>query len=150
MKSIVLGLGNMVFGDEGVGLRVIKELQQQNHDKNITLEGWEVAGLNMLEKLSGFDRVIVIDAIRNRGKAGEIRVISPREMIPTLHTGAPHDFNFITGQIYGERIGVYLPDKLDIVAIEIPERITFGEELTAEVAKAVPKAVALIREILGE
>jgi hydrogenase maturation protease len=59
MKTMVLGLGNPIFGDDGVGLRVIEELKKQIHDKDITVESAELAGLDMLETLSGYDRVII-------------------------------------------------------------------------------------------
>jgi hydrogenase maturation protease len=150
MKTMVLGLGNPIFGDDGVGLRVIEELQKQIHDKDITIEGCELAGLDMLETLSGYDRVIIIDAIQTGGRAGEIYQLTPNDLKSTVHTGTPHDVNFSTALEFGERIGVKLPAKIDIVAIEIAPNVAFSEKLTPEIEKVVPEAVKRVREMLGD
>jgi hydrogenase maturation protease len=141
MKTMVLGLGNPIFGDDGVGLRVIEELSKSIHNPDITIEGCELAGLDMLEKLSGYDRVINIDAIQTGGRVGEIYQVTPDDLKPTIHTGTPHDVNFSTALEFGERIGVKLPLKIDIVAIEIAPNVTFSEKLTWEIEKVIPDVV---------
>ena len=150
MKTMVLGLGNPIFCDDAVGLHVVEELQKQIHDKDVTVEGLALAGLDMLETLSGYDRVIIIDAIQTGGKAGEIYRLTPESLKSTIHTGTPHDVNFATALELGERIGIKLPTKIEILAVEISEATTFGETLTPEVAKAVPKAVKEVLKILKE
>jgi hydrogenase maturation protease len=150
MKTMVLGLGNPIFRDDGVGLRVIEELRKQVHDNNVTIEGAELAGLDMLETLSRYDRVIIIDAIQMGGRVGEIYRLTPEDLKPTSHTGTPHDVNFSTALAFGERIGIKLPLKIDILAIEIPNAINFGETLTPEVEKVVPQCVKEVLEMLRE
>ncbi len=150
MKTMVLGLGNPIYCDDAVGLHVVEELKKQIHDKDITIEGMELAGLDMLETLSGYDRVIIIDAIQTGGKAGEIHRLAPESLKSTIHTGTPHDVNFATALELGERIGVKLPSKIEILAIEISSATTFGETLTPEVEKAVPEAVKEVLKILKE
>ena len=144
-----MGLGNPIFGDDGVGLRVVEELQKQIHNADITIEGAELAGLDMLEKLSGYDRVIIIDAIQTGGRAGEIYQLTPEDLKSTVHTGTPHDVNFTTALEFGERIGVKLPSKIDIVAIEIAPNVAFSEELTPEIEKVVPQAVKRVIRLIG-
>jgi hydrogenase maturation protease len=149
-KTMVLGLGNPIFGDDGVGLRVIEELQKQVQNPNITIEGAELAGLDMLETLSGYDRVIIVDAIQTGGRAGDIYQLTPDDLKSTIHTGTPHDVNFSTALEFGERLGVKLPSKIDIVAIEIAPNVAFSEELTPEIEKVVPEVVKRVVEILGD
>jgi hydrogenase maturation protease len=148
MKTMVLGLGNPIFGDDGVGLKIIEILQKQIHDKDITIEGAELAGLDMLEKLSGYDRIIIIDAIQTGGKVGEIFHLTPEDLKSTIHTGTPHDVNFTTALEFGERIGVKLPSKIDILAIEIAPNVAFSEELTPAIEKVVPEAVKKVMRLL--
>lgn len=148
MKTMVLGLGNPIFRDDGVGLRVAEELKQKIHDKDITIEIAELAGLDMLEMLSGYERVIIIDAIQTGGRVGQIHRLTPESLKPTIHTGTPHDVNFSTALEFGERIGVKLPSRIDILAIEIPEAVTFGETLTPEIEKVVPECVSIVLEML--
>jgi hydrogenase maturation protease len=150
MKTMVLGLGNPIFGDDGVGLRVIEELQKHVQNFDITLEAAELAGLDMLEKLSGYDRVIIIDAIQTGGRVGEIYHLTQDDLKSTVHTGTPHDVNFSTALEFGERIGVKLPSKIDIVAIEIAPNVAFSEKLTPEIEKVVPEAVKRVMGLLEE
>jgi hydrogenase maturation protease len=150
MKTMVLGLGNPIFGDDGVGLRVVEELQKQIHDKDITIEGAELAGIDMLEKLSGYDRVIIVDAIQTGGRAGEIYQLTPEDLKSTVHTGTPHDVNFSTALEFGARIGVKLPSKIDIVAVEIAPNVAFSEQLTPEIEKVVPEAVEKVITMLKD
>jgi hydrogenase maturation protease len=150
LKTMVLGLGNPIFGDDGVGLRVIEELQKQVQNPDITIEGAELAGLDMLEKLSGYDRVIIIDAIQTGGRVGEIYQLTPEDLKSTVHTGTPHDVNFTTALEFGQRIGVKLPSKIDIVAIEIAPNVAFSEELTPEIEKVVAEVVKRVIEMLKD
>jgi len=150
MKTIVLGLGSTIFRDDGVGLRVADELKKLVNDKNTTIECAELAGMDMMETLSGYDRVIIIDAIQTGGRVGEIYRFTPESLKSTSHTGAPHDVNFSTALEFGERIGVKLPLKIDILAIEIPEAVIFGETLTPEIEKVVPECVNMVLGMLKE
>ncbi len=150
MKTMILGLGNPIFNDDGVGLRVADLLKELVHDNDVTIESAELAGIDMLETLSGYDRVIIIDAIKTGGQAGDIYRLTPQDFKSTIHTGTPHDVNFTTALEFGARIGVKLPEKIDIVAVEIPAAVTFGEMLSPDVEKAVPECVRLVVEMLKE
>jgi hydrogenase maturation protease len=150
MKTMILGLGNPIFNDDGVGLRVSDLLKELVKDKDVTIESAELAGIDMLETLSGYDRVIIIDAIKTGGHAGDIYRLTPQDLKTTIHTGTPHDVNFTTALEFGARIGVKLPEKIDIIAVEIPAAITFGETLSPAVEKAVPECVRLVMRMLKE
>jgi hydrogenase maturation protease len=150
MKTMILGLGNPIFNDDGVGLRVSDTLKETIRDKDITIESAELAGIDMLETLSGYDRVIIIDAIKTGGQVGDIYRLTPQDLKSTIHTGTPHDVNFTTALEFGARIGVKLPEKIDIIAVEIPEGVSFGEKLSPDVEKAVPQCVQLVMVMLKE
>ncbi len=73
MKTVVLGLGNPILTDDGVGLRVARELEGRLDQQEATVMETSLAGLNMLDLLAGYDRAIIIDAIQTiGGKAGQI------------------------------------------------------------------------------
>ena len=78
MKTLILGLGNPLLRDDSVGLRVIQELQ----DRLAARPGVEVSedywgGLRLMERMIGFDRVIVVDAMRSGEPPGSIRKLAP-------------------------------------------------------------------------
>ena len=153
MKTIVIGLGNPILSDDGVGVRVAEEVQSHlSKDSEIKVTEVSVGGLTLMESMIGFDRVILIDAIQlDDNQPGQIHRISLQdlqEISPTQHSASPHDTNLITALELGQRIGLELPKEIIIYAIEVENVIDFGEELTPAVAAALPEATLAVLEEL--
>ena len=67
----ILGVGNILFSDEGFGVRVVEKLDESyEFPENVSIIDGGVLGLNLLGVISEADRLIVIDAVRNKGEAG--------------------------------------------------------------------------------
>ena len=78
----ILGVGNILFSDEGFGVRVVEKLDESyEFPENVSLVDGGVLGLNLLGVISEADRLIVIDAVRNKGEAGTLYRIE-KEAIP--------------------------------------------------------------------
>ncbi len=91
-RTLVLGLGNPILSDDSVGLRVVQELQKillPRKDLVIDEDHW--GGLRLMERLAGFDRAIIIDAIQSGAAPGTIRCLHPNE-IPTQHSASTLTF----------------------------------------------------------
>jgi len=147
-KTLVLGLGNPILCDDGVGPRIAMELEGKL-DGNVTVAEASLAGLNLLDLLAGYDRAIIIDAIKTgEGKPGRIYRLGIEDFKDTCHAASTHDVNLATALELGGRLGMSLPRRIDIVAIEVADTSRFGEELTPEVAAAVPACVEMIIEEL--
>ncbi|MCP4110218.1 MAG: HyaD/HybD family hydrogenase maturation endopeptidase [Desulfobacteraceae bacterium] len=70
---MIMGVGNILFSDEGFGIRVIEKIQERfNLPDNVSVIDGGVLGLNLLGVISEADRLIVVDAIRNKGEAGSL------------------------------------------------------------------------------
>lgn len=67
MKTLVLGMGNPILCDDGVGIRVARVLLEKPQLPDVTIEEFSLAGMDLLELLSGYDRAIIIDAIEADG-----------------------------------------------------------------------------------
>ena len=152
MKTVVLGLGNPILSDDAVGLRVVKELEGRVDQQEVTLIETSVAGLGMLDFLTGYDRAIIIDAIQTvGGQAGQIYRLDPEALDFTRHAASPHDVNLATALELGKRLELSLPQQIIIFAIEVADASTFSEECTPEVRRAIPACVEMIiQEINGE
>ncbi len=152
MKTLVLGLGNPILTDDGVGPQVARELEGRLDHQEVTVMESSLAGLNMLDLLAGYDRAIIIDAIQTRqGKVGQIYRLEPEAFDVTRHTASPHDVNFATALELGKRLGLALPRQIDIFAIEVADTSTFSEECTPEVRQAIPVCVKMIiQELKGD
>jgi hydrogenase maturation protease len=144
MKTLVLGLGNPILADDGVGPRVARELEGKL-DREATVMEASLAGLDILDLLAGYDRAIIIDAIQTiGGRAGRIYRIDPEAFDATRHTASPHDVNFATALELGKKLGLALPSRIDIFAIEVADASHFSEECTPEVTEAIPLCAEMI------
>jgi hydrogenase maturation protease len=70
---MILGVGNLLFTDEGVGIHVIRKLRERYHfPENVSIQDGGVLGINLLGVISAADHLIVVDAVKNRGKPGDL------------------------------------------------------------------------------
>ena len=152
MKTLILGLGNPILSDDGVGLLVARVLQSRLKQQEITVMEASIAGLDFLELLAGYDRVIIIDAIQtSQGKAGQIYRFGPDALDATRHASTPHDINFATALELGKRLGLVLPQQITIFAIEVEDVSSFSEQCTPEVGRAIPVCVEMVsKELNGQ
>jgi hydrogenase maturation protease len=144
-KTLILGLGNSLLCDDGVGICVAAELKNRVDRPEITVMETGVAGLSLLDLLIGYDRAIIIDAIQTvGGKAGQIYRLDPKAFDTALHTASSHGIDFTTALEFGKKLGLPLPQQIVIFAIEASDVSTFSEECTPEVKQAVPACVEMV------
>ncbi|MBA7698006.1 hypothetical protein ES703_106680 [subsurface metagenome] len=103
------------------------------------------AGLGLLDLITGYDKLIIVDAIQTKGgQAGKIYRLSVENLSDTRHLASPHDINLATALELGKKLGLALPQRIIIFAIEVVDVTTFGEKCTPEVEKAIPLAVSTV------
>lgn len=150
MKTLVLGLGNPILTDDGVGFAVVEQVKKRLDGGNVTVSQASVGGLSLLELVAGYDRVIIIDAIQTGvGQPGEIHHLSSEEFHGRLRAGSSHYVSLGTALEFGRQLGMDIPKEIAILAVEVGDVSTFGEELTPSVAAVVPKVVELVLEELA-
>jgi hydrogenase maturation protease len=144
-KTLILGLGNSLLCDDGVGIYVAAELKNKVDRPEITVMETGVAGLSLLDLLVGYDRAIIVDAIQTvGGKAGQIYRLEPKAFDTALHTASAHGIDFTTALEFGKKLGLPLPQQIIIFAIEASDVSTFNEECTPEVTRAIPTCVEMV------
>ena len=150
MKTIILGVGNPILGDDGVGIHVIRKLKKQIKKENVTIDEAITGGMNLLDLLLGYDKAIIVDAIIAEGSnAGEVRRI-PLSNFSSMHSCNPHDVSLPEAIQLAEKLGEgRVPKEIIIIGItmrQLPNE--FGESLSSEISAAVPKAIDMtIKEI---
>jgi hydrogenase maturation protease len=148
-KTLILGMGNPLLCDDGVGLRVAAELKDRVEQPEITVMETGIAGLSLLDLLVGYDKAIIIDAIQTvGGKAGQIYRLDPKAFDTAIHTASAHGIDFTTALEFGKKLGLSLPQQIIIFAIEASDVHTFNEECTPEVRKAIPTCVEMVLQEL--
>lgn len=147
LKTLVLGMGNTILCDDGVGIYVVREVARRVEREDVDFGEASVGGLRILDVVGGYERVIMIDAIQTSdGQPGEIRRLSPLDFRLSLHAGSSHDLSLPGALALGRGMGLTLPDDEDfiIVAIEVEDVLTFGEECTPVVEQAISRAVDMV------
>ena len=158
-RTIVIGLGNPMLGDDGVGWRVADEVEgllrtARNAGRSIPdveVERLGVGGLRLMECLTGYEAAILVDAAEFRDRPiGEVCSCSLGELedYAAGHLDSAHDASLRTALALGRRLGASLPNRIEAVTIQVQSTDIFCEELSPEVADAVPVAVSAVMSIL--
>jgi hydrogenase maturation protease len=146
MKTVVLGVGNPILSDDGVGIHVVNQLKQHINNPNITIDEALTGGMNLLDLLLGYDKAIIIDAIKttDNGEEGEVKRI-PLGSFSTMHSCNPHDVSLTEAIQMAEKLGeTRIPKEIIIIGIMMKKLpCEFGEKLSEKIAAAVPKAVEI-------
>ena len=145
MKTLILGLGNPYLCDDSAALKVIKLLEKRISNPDISLNETSLAGINLLDYLIGYDKAIVVDAIKTpEGKPGSIYHLTPEEFDNTCHTTSSHDIGIIAAIELGKRLELAMPKIIEIIGIEAADVSTLTENCTPDIDAAIPKVAEMI------
>lgn len=155
-KTLVVGLGNPILTDDGVGVKVAYEVERALalvKCEHVTVTEASAGGLRLMELMIGYDRVILIDAFTGRdgaepGTIYRMTLDDLRTISPTQHSACAHDTTLVTALDFGMRMGLPLPEEISIHAVEVENVIDFSEEPTPAVAAAIPKVTAAVLDEL--
>jgi hydrogenase maturation protease len=150
VRTLVLGLGNPLLGDDSVGLRVAEAVSRRLAGRSTVEVDVEYnGGLRLMERLTGYDRVILVDAVcTGRHPPGSVLRLGPEE-VDTRHSASAHDVGLGTALRLGATMGLRMPAELRILAIEAERVFEFDESCTPAVAAAVPRAADAVLAELG-
>ncbi len=150
MKTLVLGLGNPILSDDGVGIKVAHEVANQLNSPQVTVAETSGAGLSLLDSIIGYDLVIIIDAIQTKeGQAGQIYHMKPEDFSFAKHFSSPHQINLVTALELGKMLDLAMPQKITIFAVEAKDITSFNEKCTPEVEQVIPEVVKMVLEELN-
>jgi hydrogenase maturation protease len=141
---MILGIGNILFCDEGTGVRVLEALERRYvFAENVSLVDGGVLGLNLLGTISQADHLIVIDAIRNRGNPGDLYRIDGAAIPERIRAkNSLHQIDFLEALTMCQALDK-VPDTV-IVGVEPADIDTCTLEMTAAVACRVDDLVAMV------
>ena len=144
MRTLVLGLGNDVAGDDAVGPLVARALLVELDGVADVVES-SAAGLALIEVFAGYDRAIVVDSIvtgRNPpGTVTEMGLLDVgRVVASSLHNAGLPELAAVAA-----RLGLGFPTQTVVFAVEVVDPYTFGVGLSEPVAGAVEELVQRVR-----
>ena len=160
MKTIVIGLGNPILGDDGVGWVAAEEVRRLltsppapllgGEGDNVDVDCLSLGGISLMEHLIGYDRAILIDAFVSNEPAGSIVVLKLDELrdVSAFHLTSAHDMCLQNAMELGRRMGAKLPEDVTVVGISARHIYDFSEELSLPVMEAIPKATRIVVDLL--
>lgn len=149
MNALVLGIGNLLIGDEGVGCKAVDELNRryQMPPELECIDGG-TAGFELLSLMDGKDLVILIDALRNDMEPGTSVLVEGEDVPKVFLTSiSPHQLG-ISDVLAAAQLTDCMPDKLFLYGIE-PKELEVGIGLTPEVEAGMEKVISAVVEQLG-
>jgi len=152
-KTLILGMGNPILTDDGVGIHVVRALRARTLPPGVLFAEAGIGGLRLLEEIAGYERVILVDAILTPGgQTGEICLLQPRDLRMSLHSGSAHDLSFTAALELGRELGMDIPEDphIKIVAIQVEDVQTLGEKMTPAVEASISGAVEAVMKIVKE
>jgi hydrogenase maturation protease len=155
-RILVLGLGNILLKDEGVGAHVAQRLQQRSLPGSVEIVDAGTAALDVLLLAEGIERLVIIDAMRAGGKPGTIYVAhipaGQTSQLAQIFPGQDgskislHQAGLLDALAAAKAIG-RAPEQIVIVGVE-PAEVDCGLELTDEVERRIPEIIdTVLKEI---
>ena len=145
MKITVLGIGNILLRDDGVGVRVIEHLKEHNLPKEAELIDGGTATASLFPVFAETDHLIVIDVVKGKMSPGTIYRIGLNDLMPPKRASISlHDLGLLEALDMAKKIGKS-PKSVVIFGVE-PKEINWGMELSQEINGRLPQIERLVIE----
>ena len=146
-RTLVLGLGNELLSDDGVGVHAVRALQSEGLDGAELVDGGTL-GFALAGDVAETAALVVVDAAALGGEPGSVAVYEGDELDRLLHGGGRDAHGAGLAQMLaGAKLIGGLPERRALVGIQ-PDHTGWGTELTPAVAAALPAACSRVRELL--
>ena len=146
-KILIMGVGNLIMGDEGVGIHVIKELEKSPMPDNVDLLDGGTGGFHLLSYLQNYPLVIMIDATLDQNPEGTVKTIKPKFASDFPKALSAHDIG-----LKDLLEAVTLLDKLPemyLITISIKDLSRMSVELSSIISETIPAVIKELRSILA-
>jgi hydrogenase maturation protease len=131
---LILGLGSDILTDDGIGTKLMWHLEKSLHNTRVKFETNLVGGMDIIELIRDYDKVIILDAIKtSEGIPGAVYFYDKDNYSETLHLSVVHDITFQNALKMAELLGIKITDKILIIAIEVEEYLTLGDQFSVQV-----------------
>jgi len=146
----IIGFGNKYRSDDGIGIRIVEELEKLDYFKNIEIIDGGTSGTDLIFLIKGCSKIIIIDAIdagQNVGDVVNIQISDVEEFIKRDYKSLSlHDLNLadILKLIKALKINA----DISIIGVK-PKKIDFGDRLSPEIEEKIPEIISLVKKEAG-
>ncbi len=146
-ETLVLGVGNYLLGDEGVGVHAVRKLEEAGVPAGVTVLDGGTGGFHLLSLFQDYDPIILIDATMDGAPAGTVRLLQPKFASDFPRTLSAHDIGLRDLLESAALLGP-LP-RLYLITVSIEQLQSMTVELSPRVKDAIPEVLNNVLEILG-
>jgi len=149
-RLVVMGLGNLLTTDDGVGVHVVKMLSEKKLlPDHVEIIDAGTASLDVLELFDENDKIIVIDAVRAGHPPGTLYKFNAREVRSKPKVSMSlHQMSFLESIHMADLIGK-APKEVTVIGVE-PGDMSFSTELSPEIKKKVPEIIRHVKECITQ
>lgn len=141
MRTLVLGIGNLLLADEGVGVHVARALRQEGLPEDVVALEVGTAFLDALPEIEKADRIIIVDAMQADHEPGTVYRVPFDDCVKPECIASLHGFD-LSRTIY--LAGRETSPEAVVIGVE-PARIDWDTELSPEVRQMVPRVIEAVR-----
>ncbi len=145
-KILILGIGNYLLGDEGVGVHAIRCLEKEAWPAHVSLVDGGTGSFHLLSFLSDYDTVIMIDATVDGEAPGSVRVLEPRFAADFPRALSAHDIG-LRDLIESAVLLGALP-KIYLITVSIAHPQSMKTDLSAAIAASLPRVVQSVKSLV--
>ncbi|MCS6907887.1 MAG: hydrogenase maturation protease [Anaerolineales bacterium] len=146
--TLILGIGNPLYGDDGLGVRVAEILAKEKLPAGVVVEVAALDGVDLILRMEGWKRVILIDAVQMGKRPGTWHCFKPEEvrLIAEGQGFSLHEIGLASALELAQALG-RLPQEVIIYGVE-PQTLEVREGLSPSVQSAIPEIIQHILEEL--
>jgi len=131
MKRLILGLGNDLLTDDGIGIYIAEKLKSEIRNADVVCSA--DSGFGLMDHMLGYDQVTLIDSIiTGKAQIGDIHHYSSGDF--TTHIPfSIHSTDIVSILEYSRKCGFSVPNRIDFLAVEIEDNQTFSEGFSTRI-----------------
>jgi len=156
LKILVLGLGNDFYGDDGVGLEVVRRLKKEwtaAHHRPATACRVDfveclLTGIGLLDVIAGCDALVIVDTIfKPDPVTGRIRLLGAED-VRDFPGPSPHYVSIPQTLTIGKQLGLKMPGVVKIIAVEAKPSYQLNEDLSEDMRRRLPGIIGATKDVL--
>jgi len=147
-KILILGIGNYLMADEGLGVHLAERLLKEELPPGVDVLDGGTGGFHLLEYFEQYERVIIVDATLDDNPPGTIRLIKPKFAADFPQAMSTHDIGLkdLVGAL--QLLGT-MPE-IDLYVVSIKSIQDQGIELNPEISATVNNLISVIKDFIAE
>lgn len=147
-EILILGIGNVLLGDEGIGVHAVRKMEEKIWPGNVRLLDGGTGGFHLLSVFQQYKKIILIDATLDSNKPGKVSLLKPRYAADFPQTLSAHDIG-LRDLVNSSALLGFLPE-IFLITVSISENQPLSMDLSREVSRCFAEIEEIVEEILSK